>query len=44
MTRLNDTIDLARTRIALGACRIGYASLITLMIYTGLLGGFRSAG
>jgi hypothetical protein len=32
---LNGPIDLARARIALGACRIGYASLITLMICTG---------
>jgi uncharacterized membrane protein YjjP (DUF1212 family) len=36
---LNGAIDLARTRVALGACRIGYASLITLVISVGLLAG-----
>jgi uncharacterized membrane protein YjjB (DUF3815 family) len=36
---LNGAIDLARARIALGASRIGYASLITLMICAGLLLG-----
>jgi uncharacterized membrane protein YjjP (DUF1212 family) len=41
---LNGTIDLARARIALGASRIGYASLITLMICTGLLGGLSLGG
>jgi uncharacterized membrane protein YjjP (DUF1212 family) len=34
---LNGAIDLARARIALGAERIAYASLIILMICTGLL-------
>src|SRR5207237_2086209 len=41
---LNGTIDLARARIALGASRIGYASLITLMICTGLLVGLSLGG
>jgi uncharacterized membrane protein YjjP (DUF1212 family) len=41
---LNGTIDLARARIALGASRIGYASLIILMICTGLLLGFSLGG
>jgi uncharacterized membrane protein YjjP (DUF1212 family) len=41
---LNGTIDLARARIALGASRIGYASLITLMICTGLLFGLSFGG
>ena len=41
---LNGTIDLARARIALGASRIGYASLITLMICTGLLVGISLGG
>jgi len=36
---LNGTIDLARARVALGASRIGYASLIILMICMGLLLG-----
>jgi uncharacterized membrane protein YjjP (DUF1212 family) len=36
---LNGTIDLARARVALGASRIGYASLIVLMICMGLLLG-----
>ena len=36
---LNGAIDLARTRIALGACRIGYAGLTTLVISVGLLSG-----
>ncbi len=36
---LNGAIDLARARIALGACRIGYASLTTLVISVGLLAG-----
>jgi hypothetical protein len=40
---LNGAIDLARTRVALGACRIGYASLITLVISVGLLAGLHSA-
>jgi uncharacterized membrane protein YjjP (DUF1212 family) len=41
---LNGTIDLARARIALGASRIGYASLITLMICTGLFLGLSFGG
>jgi len=41
---LNGMIDLARARIALGAARIGYASLITLVICTGLLLGLALAG
>jgi len=41
---LNGAIDLARTRIALGACRIGYASLITLVISVGLLAGLSVGG
>ncbi len=41
---LNGAIDLARTRIALGACRIGYASLITLVISVGLLAGLSLGG
>jgi uncharacterized membrane protein YjjP (DUF1212 family) len=41
---LNGMIDLARARIALGATRIGYASLITLMICTGLLLGLALVG
>jgi uncharacterized membrane protein YjjP (DUF1212 family) len=41
---LNGIIDLARARITLGAARIGYASLITLMICTGLLLGLALVG
>jgi uncharacterized membrane protein YjjP (DUF1212 family) len=41
---LNGAIDLARTRIALGACRVGYACLITLVISVGLLAGLSLAG
>jgi uncharacterized membrane protein YjjP (DUF1212 family) len=41
---LNGTIDLARARIALGGSRIGYASLIILMICTGLLLGLSLGG
>lgn len=41
---LNGMIDLARARIALGAARIGYASVITLMICTGLLLGLALVG
>ncbi|MGO9632213.1 MAG: threonine/serine exporter ThrE family protein [Xanthobacteraceae bacterium] len=41
---LNGAIDLARARIALGACRIGYASLITLVISVGLLAGLSLGG
>ncbi len=36
---LNGAIDLSRARIALGACRVGYASLVTLAISAGLLLG-----
>ncbi len=36
---LNGAIDLARARIALGACRIAYACLTTLVISVGLLAG-----
>lgn len=41
---LNGMIDLARARIALGAARIVYASLITVMICTGLLLGLGLGG
>jgi uncharacterized membrane protein YjjP (DUF1212 family) len=41
---LNGAIDLARARIALGACRVGYACLITLVISAGLLAGLSLAG
>jgi uncharacterized membrane protein YjjP (DUF1212 family) len=41
---LNGAIDLARARIALGASRIVFASLITLMICTGLLLGLSLGG
>jgi len=41
---LNGAIDLARARIALGAARIAYASLIILMICTGLLLGLSFGG
>ena len=41
---LNGAIDLARSRIALGACRVGYACLITLVISAGLLAGLSLAG
>ncbi|MET1027108.1 MAG: threonine/serine exporter family protein, partial [Dongiaceae bacterium] len=41
---LNGAIDLARGRIALGASRIGYASLIIAMICTGLLVGLSLGG
>jgi uncharacterized membrane protein YjjB (DUF3815 family) len=41
---LNGAIDLARARVALGACRIGYASLITLVISVGLLAGLSLGG
>jgi len=41
---LNGAIDLARARIALGACRVGYACLITLVISVGLLAGLSLAG
>jgi uncharacterized membrane protein YjjP (DUF1212 family) len=41
---LNGTIDLAQARVALGASRIGYASLIILMICMGLLLGLSFGG
>src|SRR4029077_189178 len=41
---LNGLIDLAPVRIALGAARIAYASLITVMICTGLLLGLALGG
>jgi uncharacterized membrane protein YjjP (DUF1212 family) len=41
---LNGTIDLARGRLPLGASRIGYASLIILVICTGLLAGLSFGG
>jgi uncharacterized membrane protein YjjP (DUF1212 family) len=40
---LNGAIDLARTRITLGVARLTYASLIVLMICTGLLIGTGTA-
>jgi len=41
---LNGAIDLVRGRLPLGASRIGYASLIILMICTGLLVGLSLGG
>jgi uncharacterized membrane protein YjjP (DUF1212 family) len=41
---LNGAIDLARARIALGACRIGYAALTTLVISVALLAGLSLGG
>jgi uncharacterized membrane protein YjjP (DUF1212 family) len=41
---LNGMIDLARARIPLGAARIAYASLITVMISAGLLLGLALVG
>jgi uncharacterized membrane protein YjjP (DUF1212 family) len=41
---LNGMIDLIRARIALGAARIGYASLIIVMICAGLLLGLALGG
>jgi uncharacterized membrane protein YjjB (DUF3815 family) len=41
---LNGMIDLARARIALGAARVAYASLIIVMICTGLLLGLALGG
>jgi len=41
---LNGAIDLARARIALGASRMLYASIIIVMICTGLLGGLALGG
>ncbi len=41
---LNGTLDLVRGRLPLGASRIGYASLIILMICAGLLIGLSLGG
>jgi uncharacterized membrane protein YjjP (DUF1212 family) len=41
---LNGVVDLARTRIALGAARIVYAGLIIVMICIGLLLGLSAGG
>src|SRR6516225_2717222 len=41
---LNGMIDLARARITLGAARIAYASLITVMVCAGLLLGLALGG
>ncbi len=41
---LNGTIDLARARIPLGAARIAFATLVVLMITTGLLMGLWVGG
>ncbi|MEA2780922.1 MAG: hypothetical protein QOK29_2466 [Rhodospirillaceae bacterium] len=41
---LNGSIDLARVRIALGIARIGYASVIIVMICAGLLIGLSLGG
>src|SRR4029077_6402203 len=41
---LNGMIDLARARVGLGPARIAYASLITIMICTGLLLGLALVG
>jgi uncharacterized membrane protein YjjP (DUF1212 family) len=41
---LNGAIDLARARIALGACRIAFASLVSLVISVGLLAGLSLGG
>jgi uncharacterized membrane protein YjjP (DUF1212 family) len=41
---LNGAIDLVRGRLPLGASRIGYASLIILMICVGLLAGLAFGG
>jgi len=41
---LNGGIDLARGRIALGAARVAYASLVTVMICAGLLAGLALGG
>jgi len=41
---LNGTLDLVRGRLPLGASRIGYASLIILMICAGLLVGLSLGG
>jgi uncharacterized membrane protein YjjB (DUF3815 family) len=41
---LNGALDLARARIGLGASRIGFASLVVIMISTGLLAGLSLGG
>ncbi len=41
---LNGTIDLVRTRIALGIARLTYAGVVVLMICFGLLLGFTAGG
>lgn len=41
---LNGALDLARARIALGASRVGFASLVIVMICTGLLLGLSLCG
>jgi uncharacterized membrane protein YjjP (DUF1212 family) len=41
---LNGTLDLARGRLPLGASRIGYSSLVILMICVGLLVGLSFGG
>jgi uncharacterized membrane protein YjjP (DUF1212 family) len=41
---LNGSIDLARTRIALGFARLGYAGVIVLLICAGGLFGFTALG
>src|ERR1700761_5898980 len=41
---LNGILDLARSRIGLGAARVVYASLVTVMICTGLLLGLALLG
>jgi uncharacterized membrane protein YjjP (DUF1212 family) len=41
---LNGAIDLARTRIALGIARLGYAGVVVLLICAGGLFGFTAAG
>ena len=41
---LNGALDLARTRVALGIARLGYAGLTVLMICTGLLLGLAIGG
>jgi uncharacterized membrane protein YjjP (DUF1212 family) len=41
---LNGTIDFARARIPIGAARIAFASLVVLMICTGLMVGLSLAG
>jgi uncharacterized membrane protein YjjP (DUF1212 family) len=41
---LNGALDLARARIPIGAARIAFASLVVLMICTGLMAGVSLAG